>query len=66
MFKTNITFAQQSRQQVLEQKPQKLLRNKDISKAQKLIALGRSTQFIQDHTNLTEREVLILIELEKA
>lgn len=63
--KNSITFDQLS-QQTLEQSPQKPIRNRDIAKARKLIALGRSTQNIIDLTNLTEREVLILIELEKA
>ncbi len=38
--KNSITF-DQLRQQTLEQSPQKPIRNRDIAKARKLIALGR-------------------------
>lgn len=59
-----MTLEQQSKES-LQQDPDEVLSNNAILLAQKLIANGRSSQYIQEITKLTEREVLILIELEK-
>lgn len=60
-----MTLEQKSEQESLQQDPDEILSNNAILLAQKLIANGRSSQYIQEITKLTEREVLILIELEK-
>ena len=59
-----MTLEQQSKES-LQQDPDEVLSNNAILLAQKLIANGRSSQYIQEITKLTESEVLILIELEK-
>ena len=60
-----MTLEQKSEQESLQQDPDEILSNNAILLAQKLIANGRSSQYIQEITKLTEREVLILIEFEK-
>ena len=60
-----MTLEKQSKKESLQQDPDEILSNKAILLAQKFIAKGRSNQYIQEITKLTEREVLILIELEK-
>lgn len=60
-----MTLAQQLKQKGIHQDPDEILSNNAILLAQKLITKGRSNQYIQKITKLTEREVLILKELEK-
>lgn len=60
-----MALEQQSKKESLQQDPDEILSNNAILLAQKLISKGRSSQYIQEITKLTEREVLILIELEK-
>lgn len=65
-----MTLAQQLEQKGLQKGLQKGREEgeylKAVNIAKKLIAQGRSIQYIQDLTNLSENEVLNLVELEKA
>ena len=62
--------AQQLKQQGLQQGREEGREEGEYLKAtiiaKKLIAQGRSIQYIQDLTNLSENEIINLIELEKA
>jgi predicted transposase/invertase (TIGR01784 family) len=55
-----------SKEEGLQQGREEGIHLNAITIAKKLIAQGRSIQYIQDLTNLTESEVLSLVELEKA
>lgn len=61
-----MTLAQQLKQEGLQQGREEGEYLKAIAIAKKLIVQGRSIQYIQDLTNLSESEVIGLIELEKA
>lgn len=60
-----MTLAQQLKQEGLQQDREEGIQLNAITIAKKLIAKGRSIH-IQDLTDLTESEVLNLVELEKA
>ncbi len=60
-----MALAQHLKQKGIQQDPDEILSNNAILLAQSLIAKGRSSQYIQEITKLTEREILILKELEK-
>lgn len=62
---TIMTFAHQLKQQGREEGREEGIHLNAISIAKKLIAQGRSIQYIQDLTNLSEKEVIGLVELEK-